>query len=203
MKKHIKWFVCAIVLLMGCSPKEKESATLPIATEPSVECCPVVSPIATKPSGVPAFIDGGSLDLDGITYGSNFARVEKDGFVHTLIVVFPRDQHYFPFFVETDDRIKGAIYWQEERGTVGGIARRNQAHQERENKIADVDLGYIYFVDDKRIVARVSNEDLDVDASTLDHFMITGGLRRIIERLIREHINPQVIEMVEPNHADP
>jgi len=127
-----------------------------------------------------------------------------DGLIYPLVLVFPDTQHYFPYFVHGTDEVQGEIYWQKDwtpasTEILGGGMRTTEGIVHHATKVADVDFGYIYFVDNGKIVFQKSNEEFDSVFDMFDtqnyHIEERQKLLPILEQLIRENIKPQEPEM--------
>ena len=183
--KQIGCLVCLAVLLAGCSP--------------------VVVNFGQGGGGFGRWGEH-SLVVEGVAYNTVSGYGQKDGLVYSLILVFPGEQHYFPYFVSTVDEIKGLVFVQEEfsihgQAKIAGFESQGNIKDETvvagATKIADVPLGYVYFIDDRRIILQKSNEELGItiDASDPNGAFHSSYLQPILENLIRENIQPQGPEM--------
>ena len=195
MKKHIKWFVCVLVLLMGCSPEESTVATIPAESVP----------ILTK-HVIPR--DTGYFTVEEDIYTVVCAYGVQDEVVYSLVLVFPSDQHYFPFFphfvstvggnefVNAVGDSKGRIYQQigwtrDSYGIIASSGGRDSRADDDEGKVANADFGYVYFLDAGEIIFKKSNEDLGIDLSDSQKAFDRIHLLPILEKLVREYVKPQ------------
>jgi len=71
------------------------------------------------------------------------------------------------------------------------------------SKIADVAPGYVYFIDDGKIVFQKTNEELGITIDVADpkSAFLSWNLQPILETLIRENVQPQEPEMEEETTA--
>ena len=100
--------------------------------------------------------------------------------------------------METDVELKGRIFQAEPaRNRTSWKWIVADSFSEEVRKIADVDFGYVYFVDNGIIIVQKSFEELGIDVSNLRHAFDRTRLRPILENLIREHVKPQAHEMEE------
>jgi len=146
-----------------------------------------------------------SFVVEGVAYNTVSGYGQKNGLIYSLILVFPCEQHYYPYFVSTADEIKGLVFVQENfsihgEAKIAGFVSRSSIKEEiieaGSTKIADVPLGYVYFIDDRKIIFQKSNKELDIaiDASDPNSAFHSSYLQPIIEKMIRENVQPQEAE---------
>jgi len=142
--------------------------------------------------------------VEGVAYRalSTYGRMKDGSLLYSLTVVFPSDQYYYPATRYVDGEIteKGEIHVPDETRKVGGIGNPYMmdffGDYFRETNIADVPFHSVYFVDDGKIVFQKSYEELGFEVS--DASGPIGDSRRlqpILEKMIREHVQPQEPEM--------
>jgi len=184
--KHLRWLICMVVLLMGCSP----SVAVKVRDFDSTYIC-----------------GHQSFAIDGVTYGTAGGYGKKDGKLYSLLLIFPDDQHYFPAvrWLDESPEPQGQIHVQKEKlvsdehhrteRTTWGWSSGNQKPLVSDGKIADVPFNHVYFIDDEKIVFQASNEELGLDfPDTIDHTVamrLQQQLEPILKKMIRENITPQ------------
>ena len=174
--KQLGCLILAIALLAGCAPSNS---------------------IMTVSGGTSRYII-----VEGTTYDFGGHYWKQNGKVtHSHIVVFPfGHQHYFPAVRHPNGQANGEIYYQELTPT-GVIIIDRHFRDDREivegEKIADVAFGYVYFVNNKKIVFQKSYEELGIDISDPKNTFSDQNLLPILETLIRENVPPQEPEMEE------
>jgi hypothetical protein len=151
-----------------------------------------------------------ALVVDGIAYNyfGAYELKEKDGeFACSLIIVFPdRGQHYYPSFINTNEETKGRVMQQKdfiangtERTTWSFSTNLDEpeTNSDKAAKIADVDLNYVYLVDNGEIVFQKSNEELNIVFPSPKGVGITSYLKPFLENMIRQSVKPQEPETKE------
>ena len=140
------------------------------------------------------------LIVGDFAYNTVMGYVQKNQLIDSIVLVFPNEQHYFPLIMHgTAKELKAQIHRQEDwtkackHTTFGGFS---YSENDKKSKIADVKLGYVYFIDDGKIAFQKSLRELGVDIdSSLPQFAFERGVwKPILETLIREHVQPQDTE---------
>ena len=179
----------SVILLVGCSPAVSSK-----------------NPPSTYASGR---WGEDSLIVNGVAYNSVGGYAQQDGLIYPIVLVFPREQHYYPVFVYTEQDVKTQIYQQEDWTTVStyttyrdrivDISTPNHANEVEagEIKIADVDSGYVYFLDESKIVFQKPIKEVGFNATDPKRVFSSSHLQPILEALIREHVQPQDTETEE------
>jgi hypothetical protein len=193
----------AAVLVAGCAPSP------PFAPRPSV---------ITTSGGAGRWLDH-DLIVEGVAYNMNCSyRFDNDKLHHFIVLVFPDEQHYFPAFgeaafepIETKLRIYAQPDWADagykvcENYLFKGFGKAGQKSFNEDGQYVeiadDVDSGYVYLIDDGKIVLRKSIAELGIDVSDASIPFPDGSaflpaanesyLHPILEKLIREHVQTQ------------
>ena len=144
-------------------------------------------------------IDGGTnryIVVEGVTYDFGcYYWLQNSKLTHSHIVVFPfGHQHYFPAVRHPKGQAKGEIYYQDLTTAVAKIVDQhiyNDRQAVEGEKIADVAFGYVYFIDNKRIIFQKSYAELGIDVVNPKSAFDKENLFPILEKMIRENVPPQ------------